>query len=147
MTLANVKTALATRLDTITNIDTDHIFIDEPDTSPSNEQCPCFVVTLPRITPTMPVGGLVNVSYHFNILYLYTTYEQAQITKAVAGIDAYLSDVWGALFGALTLTAYATHQDFDGDVTRPLVKFRDVWYWGISVPWLVNETVTTAVTP
>jgi hypothetical protein len=147
MTLANIKTQLSSVLDGISNIDTDHVFVDEPDTSPTDEQMPCILVTLPRISPSMPVMGLAKAIYHFNIMYLYAPIDQAQPTKAAAAMDTYLSNVWTALFGALMLSGNANNQDFDGDVIRPTVTFRGINYWGISIPWMVLEQVAVTVTP
>jgi hypothetical protein len=146
MTLANIKTQLAAVLDGITNIDTDHVFIDEPDTMPTAEQMPCLVVTLPRITPSMPVNGLTQCVYHFEIKYLYAPLQLAEPQAATTAIDGYLKAVWDALFGALTLSSNATSQDFDGDTTRPTVVFRNEIYWGLNIPWRVTEQVTTTVT-
>ncbi len=147
MTLAAIKTQLGTTLDGITNIDTDHVFIDEPDTTPTTEQMPCILVTLPRISPSMPIAGLTQAIYHFEIKYLYAPYEEAQPNAATTAIDTYLSSVWTVLFGAFTLSTNAANQDFDGDVTRPLVRFRDAWFWGINIPWRVLEQAAVTVTP
>ncbi len=147
MSLANIKTQLGTTLDGITNIDTDHVFIDEPDTTPTTEQMPCLLVTLPRITPSMPIAGLAQAIYHFEIKYLYAPYEEAQPVAATTAMDAYLSSAWTALFAKLMLSGGAQNQDFDGDATRPLVRFRDAWFWGINIPWRVSEQVAVTVTP
>jgi hypothetical protein len=146
MSLATVKSAMATVLDGITGIDTDHVFVDEPNTTPTKEGMPCLLVTLPRITPTAPYQGIVKCVYHFEILYLYAPYELTQPATAATAIDGYLGLVWDALFGAFTLSANAVTQDFDGDVTRPLVRFRDAWYWGIRIPWRVEDRTSATFT-
>lgn len=139
MSLSAIKTALAARLDTITDIATAHVFMDEPNTTPTEEQMPCIIVTLPRITPSTPTNSEVRCIYHFEILYLKHPAELAQPQEVTTAIDAYLSDVWTALLAALTLSGNATVGDFDGDVTRPLVQFRNAWYWGYKIPWRVEE--------
>ena len=147
MSESSIKEALGEYLKQVRDIDLDHIFIDEPDTAPTAEQCPCLVVTLPRITPSMPTHGVVKSIYHFKILYLYAPYELAQPQTATTAISSYLTNMWDVLFSVFTLGANANTQDFDGDVTRPLVRFREMWFWGLEIPWRVEDRETVTVTP
>lgn len=149
MSLANIQAQLKTALDGITNIDTDHVFIGLPNTAPTQEQMPCIVVTLNRVTPTMPYQRITKCVYHFEIRYLYAPTENAQAQTASAAVTGYLKSVWDALFGVLTLSGNANTQDFDGDATGfdSPIQFNGLWFWGILVPWRVEDRTETTVTP
>jgi hypothetical protein len=141
---------LETRLETISGIDTDHVFIQQPDEIPTLEQCPCIVVLEDRITPSIvATGALAQDIHHFKIYYLYAPYESAMPVAATTAIRAYWKNLRVALFGSLMLTSTANNQDFDGDISgidQP-IQFRDKWFWGLIVPWSILEQVSVAVTP
>ena len=122
------------------------VYLDEPNETPTNELCPCIVLTLPRITPRAPYQGIIKQIYHFQILYLYTPYEISNPREATSAISAYLSNVWTPLFAAFLLGTNAMTQDFDGDVTRPLAQFRGIWFWGYQIPWAVEDRTTATFT-
>lgn len=147
MSLANIRTEMATALKTITGIDSDHVFTNEPNVSIVQEQCPCIVLPFPRITPSVPYNQAVQAIYHFEIKYLYAPVELAQSTKANNSIGNYLASIWDALFAEFMLSNTAMGQDFGGDIPGATVEYGGKLFWGINIPWNVVEQVSATFTP